>query len=66
MKLDENGDGVISFDEFYAWWTTVDESSLRESQAKSTDSVLKLRLKSSVLMRSVSNLLKRAEGRIDT
>eukprot|EP00007_Cunea_sp_BSH-02190019_P008298 CAMPEP_0174238172 /NCGR_PEP_ID=MMETSP0417-20130205/10387_1 /TAXON_ID=242541 /ORGANISM="Mayorella sp, Strain BSH-02190019" /LENGTH=742 /DNA_ID=CAMNT_0015316989 /DNA_START=1 /DNA_END=2229 /DNA_ORIENTATION=- len=57
-KLDENGDGVISFDEFYHWWTNAEEGT---AQKDSTDAVLKLRLQSSVLMRSVTNILKRAE-----
>jgi serine/threonine protein kinase len=63
-ELDTNKDGQVSFDEFFAWWQKQDMTS---SQHKPTGlAVLKLRLQSQPLMKSVSNLMGKLKEKHET
>ena len=50
-EIDEDKDGKISFDEFYKWWTTKEESDKNEKMK-----VLKMKLKSKSYIRTVQRM----------
>jgi hypothetical protein len=58
--LDRDGNGSISFDEFFEWWCTRDDSTHKEHPEDKLKEV-KAKLQSRSLLRSISYLINKAK-----
>lgn len=59
-QIDKNQDGVITFDEFYDWWSSAEHPDVREDSERAKQlRVLKMKLRSQSYMRAVSRLVEK-------
>lgn len=59
-QIDKNKDGVISFDEFYDWWSSAEHTEVSgDSERAKQLRVLKMKLRSQSYMRTVARLVEK-------
>lgn len=59
-QIDKNQDGVINFDEFYAWWSAAEHVEVSDDSERAKQlRVLKMKLRSQAYMRSVARLVEK-------
>jgi len=59
-QIDKNQDGVITFDEFYDWWSSAEHPDVRDDTERAKQlRVLKMKLRSQSYMRAVSRLVEK-------